>query len=1204
MLFRVLGSMTVEGPRGDLLDLKGLRQRAVLAVLLVEAGRSVSLDRLVDLVWDGEPPRQATGTLQAYVSRLRRVLEPDRDGRDRPWETLQTAGSGYRLAVEPDSVDAIRFESLCRRAANLRSPAERDQALRLLESALGLWHGDPYSDFRYFSFSTSEASRLEELRWSAIEHRAELLLQRGDHRLLVSELDDQVRSAPYRERLRGLLMLALYRSGRQADALACYQEGRRALGEDLGLEPGPELRRLEGAIIRQDPELDSDGAELPAVAVTAGPPREPILSPTVPDVPARPAMFGREWELGLAERVIGRVRGAGGGLLLLTGEAGIGKTRLAEETARSAERQGLRAFWGHCPEMEGAPPFWPWVQVARQVNAGDGALPRALRLQHENGSEGAEGPAHQGAFTLYEEVRAWLEREAAGGPLILVLEDLHWADTASVRLLRHLAAGAGVAGVMVLATTREEHGSPALSELLAEAARSPITERVRLGHLSREAAGELVSALKGEAVTAQTLGLLYERSGGNPFFLTELVRLGSAGTGGVPEGVQAVISRRLAQLSGGGREMLRAAACLPGDIDLLLLADVIERPESELLDLADEALAMRLLKESPDRAGRLQFSHPLLKDAVNAGVATARRAHLHRRVAEAIEARAGAAAGGREGPAGVQDVAARLDDETVTALAHHYSEAAVSGAVRDAARWSREAAVRELAQGAPEDARDRMVRTLDLVRRHGIRDDPMVVDLLIVRARAQRHTGIDTGRAIVSEAMSMARRLDDAGRVVEAALVANTDTWGFTAATFGQADEEVVEQLWWALPKWGRDNPPGAVAGAYVLANELIFVDGPTPGAAGVEDPPGIDVTGPGRAEALSRRALGLARGIPDGRIVLMALQSRWLAIWGPETLQERQALVDEMQAMVSRGGLERSRPLILAWATALEAADRSRTDAAMKATFDLLAEKPLPALRAVAGWRRSLQAILDGHIDEAECLINAAYEENARFHPKEAFDAFSGHMGAMYWLTGRMSELEPVLVAALVEQPYLAPAFGPALALAQLAAGRREDARATLRALDLTDRPVAPAAMSRSGTTATMAVAAAELGDPDLVAAALRFLGPASSSPAITDHVGVFYMGARAAHRGRLYLAVGRADDAVTSLEEGLAVDSRMGAVPFVIKDQLDLARALAARDSPGDRPRAAALLASAARTAEAHGFVADAKRAADLAADITARA
>jgi hypothetical protein len=599
---------------------------------------------------------------------------------------------------------------------------------------------------------------------------------------------------------------------------------------------------------------------------------------------------------------------------------------------------------------------------------------------------------------------------------------------------------------------------------------------------------------------------------------------------------------------------------------------------------------MRLLKESAERTGQLQFSHPLLRDAVNAGMAASRRAVLHRRVAEAIEARAGGRGGALTSP----------DDETVSALAHHYSEAAVSGAVLEAATWSREAAVRELARGAAEDARDRILRTLELVRRLGMRDDPMVVDLLIVLGRSQRHIGMDTGRPVINQAMSMARRLDDPGRVVEAALVLNTDTWGFTS-TFGQADEQLMAHLWWALPRWGLDNPPGAVAAAYVLANELIFADGQVEGVEkgvpGAEEVSGAAATGAGRADALTRRALELARDIPDGRVMLLALQSRWLAIWGPETLDERKSLVDQMQSLVSHGGLDRTRPLILAWATALEAANRARAHAIVEAAADLLAGTPNAGLRVFVLLRRSLRTILDGRFDEAEALISAAYEETSRFHPQEAFDAYSGQLAAVFWLTGRMGELEPVLARAMVDQPYLAYAFGPALALAQISAGHPEEARATLVQLQLTNVHVTPAAMSRSGTTATFAVAAAELGDPDLVAAALRFLGPpGSTSPAIVDHVGVFYMGARSAHRGRLHLAANRLEEAVVSLDEGLAVDIRMGAVPFVIKDQIDLALALMTRNTPGDLARASELFRAAGRAAEAHGMTADAARAAKL--------
>jgi YVTN family beta-propeller protein len=252
MEFRILGPFGVSED-GQPLDVGAGKQRALLAVLLLSAGEVVSSDRLIDTLWEEPPPASASNSVHVYVSQLRKAL---RDGR------LETRGHGYLLVLEPEQLDLGRFERLLGEGRELLAGGEPGRAAESLRAALGLWRGPPLSDFAAEPFAQGEIARLEELRVAALEERVEADLALGRHAELIPELEALVREHPLRERLRAQLMLALYRSGRQTEALDTYQHARRTLGDDLGLEPGRTLQELEGAVLRHDAQLDL--AEKPA----------------------------------------------------------------------------------------------------------------------------------------------------------------------------------------------------------------------------------------------------------------------------------------------------------------------------------------------------------------------------------------------------------------------------------------------------------------------------------------------------------------------------------------------------------------------------------------------------------------------------------------------------------------------------------------------------------------------------------------------------------------------------------------------------------------------------------------------------------------------------------------------------------------------------------------------------------------------------
>jgi DNA-binding SARP family transcriptional activator/basic membrane lipoprotein Med (substrate-binding protein (PBP1-ABC) superfamily) len=264
--FQVLGPLQA-GRDGRPLPLGGRQQRAVLATLVLQANRIVSADALVDALWGERPPESAVNTVQGYVSRLRKLIATED-------VVIAHTPPGYVLRIDPDRVDAKRFERFLEEAAEARLEGSLERAAELLRQALALWQGPALAGVELGSSARLEVERLEVLRLTALEERIELDLALGRHGQVVAELETLVAEHPLRERLREELMLALYRSGRQADALETYQRGRRLFADELGLEPGETLRRLETQILQQDPELDRPSVS-PHSAETGGrpPPR-------------------------------------------------------------------------------------------------------------------------------------------------------------------------------------------------------------------------------------------------------------------------------------------------------------------------------------------------------------------------------------------------------------------------------------------------------------------------------------------------------------------------------------------------------------------------------------------------------------------------------------------------------------------------------------------------------------------------------------------------------------------------------------------------------------------------------------------------------------------------------------------------------------------------------------------------------------------
>ena len=633
--------------------LGGPRQRAVLARLALVAGQVVTVDRLIDDVWSGDPPATATNTLQSYVSLLRRALGSA--------DFVRRDGPGYVLDVDRAMLDVHRFEDGVT-AATAVVTTDPAAALELLDTALGEWRGPCLADVADEEWARAAGVRWDELRLSAVEARFDALMALGRAGEAATGLERMTDEHPLREGFVRRLMIALYRSGRQAAALRAYSRTRALLADELGLDPTPELQALQTAILGHDPSL--------AGPAPVAPPPEPVRTPPGPDRPglalpgpaARAAaapLVGRDRARVVLDTAWANVLDTGQPrLAVVVGEAGAGKTSVAAHFATAVHDTGATVLWGRAAQ-EALVPFEALVQAlrtallampprARQRVVGDRGplavlLPELLQLVPTLRAELPAADVER--YLLFETVAEMLATESAVRPILLVVDDVQWADGATTKLLEHVLRHERGGRVLILATQRDpsEDAHPDLDRLLMSLARDDELVRVPIGALDAGDVGELLR-LAGHADGAAAD--LRSATGGNAFFVTELIASGGDGTtGALPDSVRSMIGARADRLPAAAAQLLALAAVAGRLSTLPVLVAASDLDADVVLDAADIAVGAGLLRE--DGAGRLVTPHALVRHAVLGRLTGPRRQDLHRRVGHALTHR-----GGHRGVAG------------------------------------------------------------------------------------------------------------------------------------------------------------------------------------------------------------------------------------------------------------------------------------------------------------------------------------------------------------------------------------------------------------------------------------------------------------------------------------------------------------------------------------------------------------------------
>jgi tetratricopeptide (TPR) repeat protein len=866
---------------------------------------------------------------------------------------------------------------------------------------------------------------------------------------------------------------------------------------------------------------------------------------------ARAPLVGREEQL--AELRAAWLRASAGSAALVTteGRAGSGKTRLLAELGATVHAGGAIVLAGRCIE-DGVVAFAPFTEALRPYAAGareslpEWVVAELARLlpELEPDAPAGEGEPQDARHRLFEAVAATIAHATGRAPVLLIVDDLHWADDATVRMLAHILRTVASAPLLVAASLRDEGGDSSMHALLGDLRRERRVERLALSGLPTEETGELASTWLDEPAPPALAEAIHRRTGGNPFFVEELVRhlvesqadrspeaLAAAAAAEVPEGVRSLIERRVARLSAPAGEALRVAVASGEDFSLAEVAAACEASEDALADALEQAAAGGLIDEGAE-PGRYRFAHALIREALLAGLGGTRRALIHRRMAEVLEAQPG--------------------DSRLSALAHHLLDARPLVDSAKAAGYALRAAEQAMRALAYEDAAE----LLESAAAGDLDDaDPLRAEVLLGLADAYQRTGdVPAADRCLTEAARLARALGDGELLGRAAL----GTAGLTV-TVGPVREPVRALLEEALAAVATDSElrPRLLAR---LAIEVYYARPAT------------------LREELSEEALTSGRRI-RGRPMLEALVARHVAMWSPAHTEERLAIADELVA-AARGAGDREAELQgVNWRVAdlLELGEMDAVRAAIDEHERLADALRLPAYDwYVPMWRAAL-ALLGHRLDEARRFREEGARIGREAHDDNAELLFEVQRNGILSAARQVSDEDIARMQKRVEQSPAGGAWQAALLSRLLLRGDERAVRAALGA-EVAALAAAPLDANWLYTATVLGVIGAELEDERAAVELYPLLLPYANR-VVTIGRGCVCLGSASLSLGVLALVLGERSAAVAHLEEAVRRNDALGALAFGAASRHALARAL---DDPA---RADELLREVAATTEAIG-------------------
>ena len=1095
MRVRILGSIQVVMPDGSVVDPGSSTQRRLLAALALTPRRSVRAETLA------ETAGLTMGALRVSISRLRRVLGTD---------TIATTPTGYRLDVDTDA--ELTVAAL--RAANGHLPS--------LDAALAEWLGEPFAEFAGEPWAAPEAARLGELHAIAIEDRSEALLEAGRSGEAVAALRAHIGAHPWRDRPRGLLVRALAADGRTREALQSYNEYRTTLVDESGLEPSLELQQLEHRVAG-----GWDGRNTVATLAVHDGSRQR---------PATPTLIGREAELAALEDAFAAViAGHRLGAVILVGDAGIGKTSLLEAFAHSTG-SGTLVVRGRCDEAVSVP-LQPFRTVVEQlVDLADDAVVAAHADQHDrilglvapafvhrvgpHASYGADEATDR--FLLFEAITDIIRRSSERQPLVLLLDDLHWAEPTALHMLRHLVRSAPYAEILVVVSSRpaDEADSTELRSALADLARAP-SMRIDLDGLGRSALGQLVRTMTGASdssdggpvVEHDVIDLLEGETAGNPLFATHLVRHWidtgridatdtivqladrDATTARLPPTLRDIVWNRLRSLGPDAPGVLSAATVLGNEITESSLTEVADVSADVVASVLDRAARAGIVSDVPGRSGSVRFTHALVASAIGADLSSLRRRRLHERAARALE------------------LGSDRSVRTLTRIAHHW-ELATSPA--DALRSALDAGNAALASLAADEAVEWYRRAAAHTEEAGISDARRAA-VLVQLGRALLRAGDSDALPTLVEAAQLARRHGANDTLVRAAL--STRRGFVRVGVFAPTQRRLVEEALTVVPD---DDLP---ARAQLLAMLGAALTG-TPDSA--------------RREAAATEALALADASDDPQLIARLAPDILCALWTPITAELRAEISNRAvsAAMTSGDPYLRFVVNVTAFNTAVSLGDAARADVALAGMRQVLESHSEPRMRWSLSVVETFVATMAGRFEEAQRLADASVELGMSLGEPDAFSVFASQFFVIGTFAGRYAQILPVVDQVLAGGEAAMP-FRLAHAIACAVSGRRDEATAVLEAGQASGFARVTQDLFWLTTIVGYAVLAIELDDRAAAAELLPLLEPYASQVAFN---GATSQGPVAAYLGRLASMLDRFDEADRHLRVALATTEAFG--------------------------------------------------------------
>jgi DNA-binding SARP family transcriptional activator len=1152
----VLGGLALEVDGTQVELPTSRRARSLLAWLALNRGRHSRVE-IAGRFWPDLPESSARGNLRLALWAIRRALGPTADS----WlvATRNEVGLAANGSVWVDLSDFRRLLDEGR-----------------YEEAVALCRGEPLAELEdEWAYDARDEHREHVLE--ALGRLADEAEGRGDLRQAIAWTRRQIALDPLGEEACRELMRRLAAAGNLGAAVQAFERLRERLTGELGIAPSPATRRL--------------AYELAQAGETPLPAPEPLQPPTpraaaaaddlpgaeaVADLPpplarsARTAFVGRQDEL---EWLRGQWTRAAGGecrTVLLGGEAGIGKSRLAAEFAREVAARGAHVLFGRTDE-DTIVPFQPFVEaVGRHVEVaplddlrtalGSGAEDLAtlipeLERRLPDLRPRAGRPETQ-RYLMFEAVASLIRELSRSRPVLLVLEDLQWADRPTLLLFKHLARSADPAALLVFGTFREAEPDAATSvlEVLADLRRDAVVSRLSIAGLARAEIGELFASWSDVEAPPALIRALHEDTGGNPFFVQEIIRhLDEAGIlrvdesrwssrisledVGVPEGVKAVVARRLAVLGSPCRLLLDLGAVVGRSFELELLERLSGKSADWIAEVLEEAVAARVLTEdSAVAGGRYAFSHALVRETLYERLTRTRRVRLHRAIAEALEDLYG------------RDPGPHLGD-----LAYHALKAARPRDAEQASAYAREAGEYAMRVLAYEDAAAHFHRALQALESSPEPSADGRCELLLALGDALAKGGEAEEAAAAFEAAAAVARENGREDLLARAVLGFAGSWTLSRVGVEPMSVSLLEE---ALDTVGSAHPVLRARLLTRLSEELYY----TPERE--------------RRVELSAEALRHAQRSGDKAALAAALGARHTAIWGQQPAENRREVARKMAQL----GDDASDPEIAlqaaAWSFAdlLELGDLEEADAGLARVVQLAEELRQPAYRWWAHMLSATRAHLAGEFAEAESRLHEAGLWGRRAHIPTAEMYEAGQLCFLRLEQGRAGEVVELMQRVAPLYPAVT-SIRCMLAQACAEAGLEDEAREYLQSM--TSDEAAQSMMNASWSVGmyALAMACTRLGDTDLAPRLYRALSPLENYCHVAFR-GATFQGAVARTLGVLAATAGRHEEAERHLSRAIEQNESMGALPQLARAQRDLGLLLRSR---GDADKATALLESA---------------------------